>query len=97
MFARVTITKSPGGEIDKITKILKDSIIPAAKSQKGFHGLYCLGNHQTGKEITISFWDTEGDAIANEQIGYYQEQVHKLDSHFIEEPIMEGYEVLIQS
>ena len=97
MFARVTITKAPGEKINEITKIMQESIIPTANTQKGFQGLYFLGNRQTGKEISISLWDTEEDAIANEQIGYYQEQVHKLDSFFIEEPVMEGYEVLIQS
>ena len=97
MFARVTITKAPGRTIDEITKIMQESVIPTAKAQKGFRGAYCLGNRQTGKEITISLWDTEEDAIANEQSGYYQEQVQKLTPYFTEEPVMEGYEELVQS
>lgn len=97
MFARVTITKAPGAKIDEITKIMKESIIPAAKTQKGFRGLYSFGNRQTGKEITFSLWDTEEDAVTSELSGYYQEQVHKLDSYFSEEPVMEGYELLAQS
>jgi len=97
MFARVTITQAPGGKIDELTKIMKESVIPAAKAQNGFRRAYCLGNRHTGKEITISIWDTEEDAIANELSGYYHEQVQKLTPYFTEEPVMEGYEVLAQS
>ena len=96
MFARVTIMKVRVDKRDEVIKITQDSVIPAAKTQKGFRGLYSLGDSKTGRGITISLWDTEEDAVANEQSGYYQEQTAKFTSYFTEAPVREGYEVLAQ-
>ena len=94
MFARVTLTKVPGDKVDEVAKIMQDSVIPAAKTQKGFLGLYSLGDTKEGKGITISLWETEEDCVANENSGYYQEQVDKFASFFTEAPVREGYEVV---
>jgi heme-degrading monooxygenase HmoA len=87
------------GKIDKLDesiKIYKDSIITAAKSQKGFQGAYLLTDRNTGKAISCTLWDSEDDAFANEQSGYYQEQLDKLKNFFTAAPIREGYEVSVQ-
>ena len=75
MFARLTTTQVQADKIDEVLKIMEESVIPAAKSQEGFRGLYSLADRKTGKGVTISLWDSEEAAIANEQSGYYQEQV----------------------
>ena len=96
MFARVTICQVQMDKIDEIIKIFGESIIPAATSQKGSRGIYMLTDRKTGKGIALSFWDSEEDAIANEQSGYYQEQVGKVASFFTTAPVREGYEVSVQ-
>ena len=97
MFARLTIVEVPTDKVDDVVKIFADSIAPAAKSQKGSRGVYMLSDRSIGKGIALSFWDSEEDAIANEQSGYYQEQVGKVASFFTKSPIREGYEVSIQA
>ena len=97
MFARLTVTQVQADKIDEVLKIMEDSVIPAAKSQKGFRGLYGLTDRKTGKGVTISLWDTEEDANATEQSGFYQEQVAKFKDLFTAPPIREGYEVSIQA
>jgi heme-degrading monooxygenase HmoA len=47
--------------------------VPASKSQKGYKGAYLLTDRDTGKGMSITIWDTEEDAVANERSGYYQE------------------------
>ena len=96
MFARLTAVTAEKDKIDEIIKIFADNIVPDAKSQKGYRGIYLLTNRETGKGVAISIWDSEEDATANEQSGYYQEQVGKVASFFTSPPVLDGYEVSVQ-
>jgi len=96
MFARLTTVQAKVDKLDETRKIYEESVIPAAKSQKGYQGAYLLIDRKTGKGISITLWDSEEDAIANEQSGYYQEQVGKFKEFFTAPPVREGYEVGIQ-
>ena len=97
MFARFTIVQSAIDKIDEVIKLYEDSVVPAAKSQKGYRGAYLFTDRQTGKGYSISLWDSEEDAIANEQSGYYREQVGKFAEYFTGPPVQEGYEVSVQA
>jgi len=96
MFARLTIVQVNIDKLDETRKIYKEGVIPAAKSQKGYREAYLLTNPKTGKGVSITLWDSEEDAIANEQSGYYQAQVGKFKDFFTAPPIREGYEVSVQ-
>lgn len=97
MFARLTIVQLKVDRIDESVKLYEDSVVPAAKSQKGYRGIYLLTDRKTGKGISIALWDSEEDAIANEQSGYYQEQVNRFKDLFAAPPVREGYEVSVQA
>jgi heme-degrading monooxygenase HmoA len=77
-------------------KVTKDSVLPAAKSQKGFRGAYLL-KQPKGKAIMLTLWETEEDAVAGEKSGYYQEQLAKFKDMFTAPPTQEGYEVSLQA
>ncbi len=96
MFARQTTFQFKIYGLDKAIKIIKESIVPAAKSQKGYHGFYFMVDRKTGKAVAIVLWDSEEDAIANEKSHYYQEQLVKTMHLYREQPIREGYEVVVQ-
>jgi heme-degrading monooxygenase HmoA len=96
MFARVSRSRYQQDKLDEQAKIMQESVVPAAKSQKGFRGIYALFDRKTGKSISISLWETEEDAVANEKSGYFQEQVDKVASYRVEEPVIERYEVVAQ-
>jgi len=96
MFARLTIAQMKMDKLDEAIKIYEESVIPAAKSQKGYRGAYFLTDRNTGKQVSIALWDSEEDAIANEQSGYYQEQISKFKELLAAPPVREGYEVSIQ-
>ncbi len=96
MFARVTNVQTKVDKIDETIKVFEESVLPAAKSQKGYRGAYLLTDRKTGKGVSISLWDSEEDAVANEESGYYQEQVSKFKDVFIAPPVREGYEVSLQ-
>jgi len=96
MFARITTVQIKSNTLDETEKIYRESVIPAAKSQKGYQGTYLLADRKTGKGVAFTLWDSEEDAIANEQSGYYREQLDKFKDVFAAPPIREGYEVIVQ-
>lgn len=57
MFARV-VTAEAGSEGFGNVIDLADQQLSVARHRPGFQGLYLLTGDQTGKLITISFWDT---------------------------------------
>jgi heme-degrading monooxygenase HmoA len=96
MNARVSIGIVQPGKTDEGIRIMRDSILPAAKKQKGFNNLLYLTNRSTNKVIVIVQWNTEADMTAGESSGYYQEQVAKMMPLLVEKPAMEHYEVSVQ-
>ena len=96
MFARLTFTQTKEDKLDEAVKVTKESVLPAAKSQKGFRGAYLL-SQPNGKAIMISLWETEEDAVANEKSGYYQEQLAKFKDMFTAPPVHEGYNISLQA
>jgi len=95
MFARLTRFQVKLEKIEKAERIFEESIIPAAKTQKGFLHAYLLNNPKTGESVSITFWNTENDAVANEKNHYYQEQMVKLLDFISFGPVREGYEVKV--
>ena len=96
MFARVTTLQFKVGGTDEAVKIYKENIVPATKSQKGYQGLHFFLDPETGKSASITLWETEQDAIANENNRYYQEQIVKHMHLYAKPPIRERYEVVLQ-
>jgi len=97
MFARLTIVQVKAGAMDEVLKIYGDHVVPSAKGQKGYKGILMLTDRKTGKGISITLWENEQDAVANEKTGYYQQQVGRFKDYFAEPPVQEGYEVSIQA
>ncbi len=97
MFARFTIVQVDASKIDEVIELYENSVVPGGQSQKGFCGIYLFTDRTTGKGYSISLWDSEADAVANEQSGYYKEQVGKFAQYFTAPPVQEGYEVSVQA
>ena len=97
MFARVTFTQMKLDRLDEATQLFVESAVPAAKAQKGFKAMYLLTDRDTGKGLTVAFWESEADAMAGEKSGYYQEQLNKFKDLLAAPPTREGYEVSVQA
>jgi heme-degrading monooxygenase HmoA len=82
-------------KIDQAAEIFKNSIVPAAKEQKGFKGANLFTDNKTGKFISITLWETEGDMAAGDSSGYLQEQLGKVAAFFASPPIVEQYTVSV--
>ncbi len=96
MFARFTIIHTQSERVDEAAHLFKESVVPAFKSQKGFNMAYFISNRSEGKNICISIWDSEEDALNNEKSLAYEEQLVKFMGLFTEPPYKEGYEVVVR-
>ena len=63
MFARVSTLEGPPGmtdeDVQEAVRILRDQIMPAARQLDGFVGAISLTDRATGKDLTITLWDSE--------------------------------------
>lgn len=97
MYARVTSAQISPNRIEQFKKIFEESVVSAAKKQKGFKGICLMVNPQTGEGLSITYWDSEEDCLANEKNLFYQQQVAKFIPFYTRQPIREGYEILVQA
>jgi heme-degrading monooxygenase HmoA len=96
MNARIVLGQVQIDKNDEAVGVYRESIVPAAKEQKGYKNAFLLTDPQTGKFISITIWETEADMNAGENSGYYQEQLGKIGAFFASPPSMEHYEVSVQ-
>ena len=97
MFARAAMIQFQHGKIDDASRIVRDSIVPVMKEQKGFKGQLLLTERNTGKGISINLWDAEGDLTAFESSPLYRELLGKLAGALAGPPVGERYEVSVQA
>ncbi len=97
MYARVLTVQVLPGRVDEGIRIYRDSVVPAAKQQQGFKGLYDLIDRNTGKCLSIALWDSEADMLAGEASGYLREQIAKVGATLAAPPTTEHYEVAVQA
>jgi len=97
MYARVTILSLKKGTAAEAVEIYSTSILPAAKTQKGYRGSYVLADWEADRGMTVTFWESEKEALASEENRYYQEQLIKAMHLFAEPPVREGFEVAVES
>jgi len=93
MYTRLTRIQVRVERLEHTVKIFKESIVPAAKEQKGYRGLFLFLNPKTGEGVTLALFDSEKDCLASEENHYYQEQLVKVMNFFTAPPVREGYEV----
>ena len=97
MFARVITVHAQPGKIDEAATFYRDSVIPAAKQQKGFSGAMLLTDPVTGKGISITLWESEADQKAGDGNGYVSQQLAKLAPLLAGPPLRESFVVSVKS
>lgn len=94
MYCRMTFVHLKRGVSQEAQVIFQRSIIPAARAEKGFKGIYWLESVEDPTQcIGLSFWESREDAEENERSGYYSEQRDKIAHLVLPETLRKGYEV----
>ncbi len=97
MHARVSTAEVQPGRIEGLVSVSRDSVLPAARQQKGFGGGFWLTDPGTNKVMIVTLWETKEDMEAGERSGYYREQVGKFGGMLAGDVVREAYEVGIQA
>jgi len=97
MYARVTTLSFKIDKAEEGIRLFEESVVPAARAQKGFRGITLLADREAGRCVALTFWDDEASARANEENRYYQEQLVKFIPLFTSPPVREGFEVVVES
>jgi heme-degrading monooxygenase HmoA len=67
MFARVSTFEGPIDKIDEGTEYAKINVLPRAREIDGWKGIVALVDRSTGKELTITLWESEDAMRASEE------------------------------
>ena len=97
MHGRIVSVQVEPENLGKAIEIYRDSVIPAAREQKGFHDALLFTDSATGRAVSVTIWETEEDLLAGQSSGYYQEQIAKFAELMIRTPDQEGYELVYTS
>lgn len=93
MYARLLRIQTHIEQIDDVTRLFKENVIPLCKEQKGHVRAYFLADRKTGNCIIITGWKTEEDLLETEHSRFFQEQLVKFMKYFTTPPVREIYEV----
>ncbi|MDQ3910311.1 MAG: hypothetical protein M3305_00680 [Actinomycetota bacterium] len=58
------------GSVDQAVegiKVAREQILPVARLQDGFKGLFILYDRESGRSLSITLWETEEDMHASEE------------------------------
>ena len=94
MYARLTTTQTAVDKTDQAVEIWRDKVGPALKQQKGFKGAYLIGDHETGKGISITLWETDADVKATDAT--LPQILALFEGMFTAQPNVETLEVLVE-
>jgi heme-degrading monooxygenase HmoA len=67
MFARVSTFQGPPDQTAEGIRVAREQILPAARLQEGFKGIYLLFDYESGRSLSITLWETEEDMRASEE------------------------------
>ena len=97
MYAGVVTVQVLPGRMDEAIQVYRDSVVPAARQQRGYRAHYLLTDHESGKCISIGLWETEADMTATKASGAYQQRLAMLKDVFAAPPVREDYEVSVEA
>jgi heme-degrading monooxygenase HmoA len=97
MRARIVTGIAQPGKLDELIHTYQNSVVPAARQQRGFKGAYLLTNVNTGKGVSITLWESETDMLAGESSGYLREQMAKIASYLAAAPVVEHFEISVEA
>ncbi|HEY7348496.1 MAG TPA: antibiotic biosynthesis monooxygenase [Ktedonobacterales bacterium] len=95
MYARIVTVEANVDKLEELIAIYRDSIVPAARQQKGFMGARLFTNPVTGKGVSVTRWQSKEDLEAGEASGYYQEQIAKIAPMLTAPPAREIFDISV--
>ena len=67
MFARVSTFQGSVDQTAEGIRVAREQIVPVARLQDGFRGIFILFDRESGRSLSITLWETEEDMHASEE------------------------------
>lgn len=67
MFARVSTFRGTSDRTTEGIRVAREQILPIARLQEGFRGIYLLHEPESGRSISITLWESEQDMSSSEE------------------------------
>lgn len=96
MIARVGRFQVKADKLEGLRETFETVVIPSVKHKKGYRGGTLLIDRKACTCVTIGFWETEADALADEQSSRWKEQAVLAQELFAAPPVIEMYEVAVR-
>ena len=97
MFARVITMQLKSDKLDEAAKNYKEVGQDAKAQKRGFNSNYLLIDRDTGKAVSVAFWDGKQDIIDDEESGRQKDRLEGFKVFLAEPFTREIYEVAAQS
>ena len=96
MHARVVIMEMLPIDVEEAVRTYRDRVVPAAREQEGFRGVWMLTDPETGEGLSISLWESVEDMRASEESEFHHRELGELEEFFISVPVRKHYEVSVK-
>ena len=67
MFARVSTFQGTQDQTAESIRVAREQILPVARLQDGFKGIFILFDRESGRSLSITLWETAEDMQASEE------------------------------
>lgn len=94
MHARTGTLQVDADKVDAVSDSIKERVESDYRGAQGYKGFVILGDRGSGKVIGISFWESEGDLQASDELGAKARNAAAEQGGSSSEPVREQFEVL---
>jgi heme-degrading monooxygenase HmoA len=94
MHARTGTLQVSPDKVDAATEAIKTRVTSEYPDQQGYKGFTLLADRGSGKVIGISFWESESDLAASDELGARARKDAAESGEASSEPVREVFEVL---
>lgn len=96
MFARVSKFEGSVDKLSNLVDLFEKELLPNFQAQPGFKGVTFLIDRENGRALGTTFWETETDLLASEEMAHQQraKAARAITSEI--EPTREVYEVAVR-
>jgi heme-degrading monooxygenase HmoA len=67
MFARLSVFQGPPDRTAEGIRVARKEILPIARQQPGFRGIYLLHDPVSGRSLSLTLWETQEDMVTSEE------------------------------
>ncbi len=94
MYMRIFRAQAQPDTVDELAKRMQEFLDTTLRGPSGLEQLYCGGDRSSNQVSVVSLWDSEQSmTAANPKVQVFAAQVRDL---LAEQPVVVGYEVLVQ-